>query len=73
MHATYLLYGTKSLDDASHAQNGGSGEGDVEMHDDLPDYLQSDKVPTTVLTLVAEENLESMAARKRSFCRLCLC
>lgn len=32
------------------------------MEDDLPDYLQSEKVPTTVITLVAEENVESMDA-----------
>ena len=33
------------------------------MKDSLPENLQSDKVPTTVMTLVAEENLESMIYR----------
>lgn len=63
LHATYLLYGTKPQADApSRSQNGGGGEGegDVDMEDGLPDYLQSEQVPTTVMTLVAEENLESM-------------
>lgn len=63
LHATYLLYGTKTGDGTS-LQNGGSAEEDIDMEDDLlPDYLQSDKVATTTITLVAEENLESMFVR----------
>ncbi|CAK7218377.1 CDC27 protein [Sporothrix curviconia] len=63
LHATYLLYGTKqAVEVASHAQNqnGSSGEEDVDMKNGLSGHLQSDKVPTAVMTLVAEENLESM-------------
>lgn len=64
LHATYLLYGTKTGDGTRLAQNGGSTDEDIDMEDDLlPDYLQSDRVATTTITLVAEENLESMFAR----------
>ncbi|KAL1911339.1 CDC27 protein [Sporothrix stenoceras] len=67
LHATYLLYGTKAGEGTSPAQNGGAAEEDIDMEDGLlPDYLQSDKVPTTVITLVAEGNLESALAQYES-------
>ncbi|CAK7275100.1 CDC27 protein [Sporothrix epigloea] len=59
VHATYLLYGTKqAAENVSHSQNDSSDEGDVEMEESLPEYLQSERVIETVMTLVAEENLE---------------
>ncbi|CAK7211251.1 CDC27 protein [Sporothrix eucalyptigena] len=57
LHATYLLSGTKA--EASHARNGNADDADVDMKDGAPEHPQSEKVPTTVMTLVAEENLES--------------
>ncbi|CAK7562582.1 MAG: CDC27 protein [Sporothrix epigloea] len=59
LHATYLLYGTKqAADDHSNMQNGSSAEVDDEMEDLSQEQPQSEIVPTTVMTLVAEENLE---------------
>lgn len=51
VHATYLVYGSKTIQSASN--------GDVEMSSSMPDQdVGSETVPTKSLTLVAEENLQ---------------
>lgn len=49
-----MLYGTQTAEEPSHARNGG----DIDMEDDVQE--PPDNVQTAVMTLVAEENLESM-------------
>jgi DNA polymerase delta subunit 3 len=54
IHATYLVYGTM----ADSAQE----NGDVEMTSSMPEHEPlSETVPSTTLTLVAEENLQGTA------------
>ncbi|EPE10755.1 dna polymerase subunit cdc27 [Ophiostoma piceae UAMH 11346] len=73
LHATYLLYGTKpevelgqpktaTAVKAEEEKNGGD-EQDVDMDDEVPYYLQSDQVPSAVITLVSEANLEAALAK----------
>ena len=52
IHATYLVYGSKTADKAQ-------GDGDVEMTSSMPEHEPlSEEVPTTTLTIVAEEQLK---------------
>ncbi|KAI9901451.1 hypothetical protein N3K66_003268 [Trichothecium roseum] len=64
VHATYLLHGTKSR---PHPQQ----DGDVEMASSMPEQGQeeeplSEDVPTTTLTIVSQENLESVLSEYES-------
>lgn len=51
VHATYLVYGTKSPDDEQ-------SDGDVEMMSSLPEL---EETPISTLTLVREEELKGMS------------
>ncbi|KAF7542767.1 hypothetical protein G7Z17_g11295 [Cylindrodendrum hubeiense] len=56
VHATYLVYGTKSSDNAQ-------SNGDVEMTSSIPDHdALSEDAPTTTLTLAREEELKDILA-----------
>lgn len=51
VHATYLVFGTKTAEDAQ-------GDGDVEMASSMPEpEALSEDAPTATLTIVAEEKL----------------
>jgi DNA polymerase delta subunit 3 len=50
VHATYLVYGTRSVDESSD-------NGDVEMGSSIPE-AEADPVPTLTLSLVQEEKLD---------------
>lgn len=55
VHATYLVYGTRALDNAP-------ADGDVEMTSSMPENeALSDEVKTTTLTLAREEELNGKA------------
>ncbi|CAG9946749.1 unnamed protein product [Clonostachys rosea f. rosea IK726] len=52
IHATYVVYGTKTQDSTAE-------DGDVEMGSSMPEHEPlSETVPTTTLALVRQENLE---------------
>ena len=56
VHATYLVYGTKTATGGPSAQN---GDGDVEMASSAPDVESlAEVVPTSTLALVPEEQLK---------------
>ncbi|KAK7431389.1 CDC27 protein [Neonectria magnoliae] len=56
VYATYLVYGTKSSDNAS-------ADGDVEMSSSMPDHEPlSEAVTTTTLSLAREEELKDILA-----------
>ncbi|KAI9163767.1 DNA polymerase delta subunit 3 [Paramyrothecium foliicola] len=56
IHATYLVYGTRSVADAN-------GNGDVEMSSSFPDNESvSEEAPAATLTLAREENLKDVLA-----------
>ncbi|KAK7417053.1 CDC27 protein [Neonectria punicea] len=56
VHATYLVYGTKSSDNAS-------ADGDVEMSSSMPDHEPlSEEVTTTTMSLAREEELKDILA-----------
>jgi DNA polymerase delta subunit 3 len=50
IHATYLVYGTKSLDNEQ-------SDGDVEMSSSIP---EPEETPISTLTLVREEELNGI-------------
>ncbi|KAM0348758.1 hypothetical protein ACHAPU_004197 [Fusarium lateritium] len=53
IHATYLVYGTKTPD-------GQQSDGDVEMSSSMPEEPVSDEVPISTLTLAREEELKDI-------------
>ncbi len=54
VHATYLVYGTKSTDDRPR----NSGDGDIEMSSSAPEAESlTEAVPTFALSLIPEELL----------------
>ncbi|KAF9766586.1 hypothetical protein IL306_000994 [Fusarium sp. DS 682] len=55
VHATYLIYGTKIPDKDQ-------SDGDVEMSGSSPEEPLSDEVPTSILTLAREEELNDILA-----------
>ncbi len=55
IHATYLVYGTKTADSSSGVQE----DGDVEMGSSMPEAESlSEEVPTMTLSLLQEKQLE---------------
>jgi DNA polymerase delta subunit 3 len=60
IHATYVVYGTKTQDSTAE-------DGDVEMGSSMPEHEPlSETVPTTTLALVRQENLEGTETLKRA-------
>ncbi|KAF4995447.1 hypothetical protein FGRMN_5128 [Fusarium graminum] len=55
IHATYLVYGTKTPDSQQ-------SDGDVEMSSSMPEESLSDEVPTSTLTLAREGELKDILA-----------
>ncbi|KAF5661832.1 dna polymerase delta subunit 3 [Fusarium heterosporum] len=55
IHATYLVYGTKTPDSQQ-------SDGDVEMSSSMPEVSLSDEVPISTLTLAREEELKDILA-----------
>ena len=53
VHATYLVYGTKSTNDGPRS----SGDGDIEMSSSAPEAESLEVVPTFALSLIPEEAL----------------
>ena len=65
VHATYLVYGTKTAADGPSARNG--SDGDVEMASSAPEVESlAEVVPTSTLSLVPEEQLKGWLSAK--FC-----
>lgn len=60
VHATYLLYGSKRLDEGK-AQTRTGDDGDIDMGSSMPESEPAtETVPTLTLSLVAEEDLNGI-------------
>jgi DNA polymerase delta subunit 3 len=58
VHATYLVYGTKTASDGSSASQNGT-DGDIEMASSPPEAESlAEVVPTFTMSLVPEERLK---------------